>query len=210
MLLAAVGDRAADRVRERRQPAAGPRQRTRARGRRAVGTRREPVANRASVDGREPRPLGHRRDPVDRARVVGRSTCFGARCRTACLESRRSRSTSSPRGRRRLVARNGCRLRRCSSPSDVEAGPHELAEGGRAERRPDTSAPAGCAGRGGGRTGRRAVVGAALFIGSFIRLMALDPGFKPDGVLTMQLYARPAAGSVHPTGPRRLLRSSSG
>ena len=55
------------------------------------------------------------------------------------------------------------------------------------------------------------LVGAALFIGSFVRLMRVDPGFKPDGVITMQLYCRAAARAARTaTGPLRSLRSSSG
>jgi putative ABC transport system permease protein len=42
------------------------------------------------------------------------------------------------------------------------------------------------------------LVGAALFIGSFIRLMKVDPGFDPEGVLTMQLYARTQPGQRPP------------
>jgi putative ABC transport system permease protein len=42
------------------------------------------------------------------------------------------------------------------------------------------------------------LVGAALFIGSFIRLMGIDPGFNPQGVLTMQLYSRTLPGQRPP------------
>ena len=41
------------------------------------------------------------------------------------------------------------------------------------------------------------LVGAALFIGSFIRLMRVDPGFNPNGVITMQL-ASPAQPGQRP------------
>ena len=34
------------------------------------------------------------------------------------------------------------------------------------------------------------LVGAALFIGSFITLMRIDPGFNPEGVLTVQVSPR--------------------
>ncbi len=48
------------------------------------------------------------------------------------------------------------------------------------------------------------LVGAALFIGSFVRLMRVDPGFKPDGVITMQLYCRAQPGQRPPRlGPLR-------
>jgi putative ABC transport system permease protein len=40
------------------------------------------------------------------------------------------------------------------------------------------------------------LVGAALFIGSFITLMRIDPGFDPDGVLTVQVSPR-----FEPGGP---------
>ena len=42
------------------------------------------------------------------------------------------------------------------------------------------------------------LVGAALFIGSFIRLMRVDPGFNPDGVLTLQIFRRPIPGQQPP------------
>ena len=42
------------------------------------------------------------------------------------------------------------------------------------------------------------LVGAALFIGSFVRLMRIDPGFNPDGVITMQLYSRQQPGQRSP------------
>ena len=35
------------------------------------------------------------------------------------------------------------------------------------------------------------LVGAALFIASFIRLLALDPGFNPQGVLTISSLRAP-------------------
>jgi predicted permease len=38
------------------------------------------------------------------------------------------------------------------------------------------------------------VIGAALFIGSFMRVMRIDPGFAPDRVITMQIYAPPPPG----------------
>jgi putative ABC transport system permease protein len=38
------------------------------------------------------------------------------------------------------------------------------------------------------------LVGAALFVGSFITVMRIDPGFNPDRVITTQLYRRPQAG----------------
>jgi predicted permease len=42
------------------------------------------------------------------------------------------------------------------------------------------------------------LVGAALFLGSFIRLMRIDPGFAPDGILTMQLYSQTRPGQRPP------------
>jgi predicted permease len=39
------------------------------------------------------------------------------------------------------------------------------------------------------------VIGAALFIGSFMRVMHIDPGFAPDRVITMQIYAPPLPGT---------------
>jgi putative ABC transport system permease protein len=42
------------------------------------------------------------------------------------------------------------------------------------------------------------LVAAALFIGSFVRLMRIDPGFDPDGVITMQLYSRAQPGQRPP------------
>ncbi len=42
------------------------------------------------------------------------------------------------------------------------------------------------------------LVGAALFIGSFVRLMRIDPGFNPDGVITMQLYSAAQPGQQPP------------
>ena len=38
------------------------------------------------------------------------------------------------------------------------------------------------------------LVGAALFIGSFIRLTSVDPGFDPRNVITTQLFQQPVAG----------------
>jgi predicted permease len=42
------------------------------------------------------------------------------------------------------------------------------------------------------------LVGAALFIGSFISVMRVDPGFSSDRVITMQLYARSQPGQGRP------------
>ena len=42
------------------------------------------------------------------------------------------------------------------------------------------------------------LVGAALFIGSFVRLMRVDPGFNPNGVITMQLYSPAQPGQRPP------------
>jgi putative ABC transport system permease protein len=39
------------------------------------------------------------------------------------------------------------------------------------------------------------LVGAALFIGSFINVMRIDPGFRTEGVLTAQLVQRPSPGA---------------
>src|SRR6185295_11294508 len=40
------------------------------------------------------------------------------------------------------------------------------------------------------------LVGAALFIGSFINVMRLDPGFRSDHVLTAQIVARPGSATT--------------
>jgi predicted permease len=40
------------------------------------------------------------------------------------------------------------------------------------------------------------LVGASLFIGSFINVMRIDPGFRSDGVLTAQLVQRPSPGAA--------------
>ena len=42
------------------------------------------------------------------------------------------------------------------------------------------------------------LVGAALFIGSFINVMRIDPGFRPEGVLAAQLVQRPSPGTAPP------------
>src|SRR4029453_10414268 len=42
------------------------------------------------------------------------------------------------------------------------------------------------------------VVGSALFLGSFIRVMRIDPGLKPDGVLTLQVYQPGVPGQPPP------------
>jgi putative ABC transport system permease protein len=42
------------------------------------------------------------------------------------------------------------------------------------------------------------LVGAALFIGSFIRLMQIDGGFNPDGVLTLQVFRSSTPGTRPP------------
>ena len=42
------------------------------------------------------------------------------------------------------------------------------------------------------------VVGATLFVGSFIRVLRIDPGFSPDHLLTMQIYQRPVPGQPPP------------
>jgi putative ABC transport system permease protein len=42
------------------------------------------------------------------------------------------------------------------------------------------------------------VVGSALFIGSFIRVMRIDPGLNPDGVLTLQVFQPSVPGQPRP------------
>jgi putative ABC transport system permease protein len=42
------------------------------------------------------------------------------------------------------------------------------------------------------------LVGAALFIGSFVNVMRVDPGFRSDHVLTAQIFPRPSPGSAPP------------
>ena len=49
------------------------------------------------------------------------------------------------------------------------------------------------------------LVGAALFIGSFIALMRIDPGFKPEGVLTAQILPRWEPGTPPPDFGRQFL-----
>jgi len=41
-------------------------------------------------------------------------------------------------------------------------------------------------------------VGAALFIGSFINVMRIDPGFRAQGVVAAQLLQRPIPGAAQP------------
>ena len=48
------------------------------------------------------------------------------------------------------------------------------------------------------------LVGAALFIGSFINIMRIDPGFRTEGVLAAQLVQRPSPGTA-PTDIRPAL-----
>ena len=40
------------------------------------------------------------------------------------------------------------------------------------------------------------LVGAALFIGSFVNVMRIDPGFRTDGVLAAQILQRPSPGAA--------------
>ena len=42
------------------------------------------------------------------------------------------------------------------------------------------------------------VVGSALFIGSFIRVIRIDPGMNPEGVLTLQVYQPSVPGQPPP------------
>ena len=43
------------------------------------------------------------------------------------------------------------------------------------------------------------LVGAALFIGSFMSLMRIDPGFQSENVLTVQVSPRYPPGPIAPT-----------
>ena len=45
------------------------------------------------------------------------------------------------------------------------------------------------------------LVGAALFIGSFVSLMRVDPGFNPDNLLTAQISPRMESRERHDSGP---------
>ena len=95
----------------------------------------------------------------------------------------------------------GIALRHRSGAAVVQARPDERAQGRR---------------RGGERRRRRArrlrsalvvaevalavvlLVGAALFIGSFVTLMRIDPGFDPERVLTVQISPRSEPGKPPP------------
>ena len=49
------------------------------------------------------------------------------------------------------------------------------------------------------------LVGAALFIGSFVTLMRIDPGFNPSNVLTAQVFPRTEPGQPPPDNSARFL-----
>ena len=153
-------DRAADRVRERREPAPRARQRARARGRHPRGARRQPMAARSSAHGREPRAVDCRYGARHGPRVVG-----GAGPEERDARGRAARQPDRDRPARAGCGRGPCArdrasLRRRSGAAAVEAGPGERVEGGRArQRRRPASAHAQRAGRhrsgAGGRPARR-------------------------------------------------------
>ena len=138
------------------------------------------------------RAVDRRHRPVGRARVVGRRGAAGPRCPKACRASRRSRSTCACSARPpALSIVTGVLFGivpalQLSRPDLTNA----LKDGGARQRR-----------RRRGSASRSALVvaevalavvllvGAALFIGSFVTLMRIDPGFDPDNVLTAQVCA---------------------
>ncbi len=184
-------DRAADCLRERREPAAGACHVARARGRHPRRAGGGPVAARAPADGRESCPLDCRHGAWPSSSPGGAFRCSKARCPRACRESPPSASISGCSARRRCSR---------SSPGMLFGIFPALQLS-----RPDLTTALKDGSRGTIGAGRQRLrsalvvlevalavvllVGAALFIGSFVTLMRINPGFDPENVLTIQLVA---------------------
>ena len=118
ILFGSVGVRAADRVRERREPAAGARRRAAPRSRGAHRARRRPRADRLAAADRE-RAARRSPAPPPASRWRGPACRSSSRCgRRTCRASTRRRSTarcwSSPRFSRSSPASCSACCRRCS------------------------------------------------------------------------------------------------
>ena len=211
--------RAADRLRERRQPADRAIGGAAARDRRAHRARRRTRPAAAAAD--------HRKLRADRARARSPACC--SRAARSPLLSRRARSrfrASSRRARRRASPRSRSRV---SLACGILVGLAPGAAGARASI--SNSALKETARGSDGRRSQRLrsalvvaelslavvlLVGAGLMIRSVRNLMALDPGFDPASVLTLRVSIPRAGAAAAPapapgTAPaRRRSRWSSG
>ena len=209
LLFGAVGIPAADRLRQRGEPAARPRRGAPARDRGALRARRQRPARRAAAAHRKPGALGPRRRARPRARVRRRALPRVVEPREHPARVAASRSTPTVLVFTAIVAlltsiifslAPALRALRVDLTDSLKDGSQSSSSGGARQRFRNGLVIVEMA------LAVVLLVGAGLMLRSLWSLQRIDLGFNPADVLTMRL-SLPQASYRTPGAGRRLLRA---
>ena len=213
--MAMVGTGAADRLRQRREPAARARRRAAEGSGDPPGDGRDPRRDRPAAAGRELRALGRRRDPRARHRVVDGDAAAedAARRRRRCRRCRRLPICASPRSRSPWRCVTAILFGLAPALSVHPPGP-DLDAQGRSRQRGRRHRPRAVPQGAGGRAGR--AVGAAPRRRRAVRAQPLQPenaqprvrGRSAAGLLDQPVAERLPARAVDPGASSRCRSSS--